>query len=84
LFKWAIVCFSISVILAMISILLRTGLNYKSYLSLFNTLALGIVLTLVASMSISMAGLIKERYRRIPYLILMSVNVLFFIWILLE
>lgn len=84
MFKWALGCFSISVILAIINILLGTGLNYTSYLSLFNALAMGIILMLLASISISIAGLVRERYKRIPYLILISVNVLFFVWILIK
>ena len=84
LFTWALGFFSISVLLTIVNILLGTGLNYTSYLSLFNALAMAIILTLLASISISIAGLVRERYKRVPYLILISVNVLFFIWILMD
>jgi uncharacterized membrane protein YagU involved in acid resistance len=83
-FTWAFGCFSVSVMLAVINVVLATGLNYYSYLSLFNSLVAGILLALLASISFSIAGLIRERYRRFRYLVLMSVNVLVFLWILLD
>ena len=39
LFTWALVCFSLSVMMAVISLVLGTGLNYHSYVILFNGLA---------------------------------------------
>jgi len=84
LFIWALGCFSLSVILALISLVLGTGLNYNSYLHLFHSLFAGIFLALLASVAISIAGFIRERYRRFRYLILMFANVIFFLWVLFD
>ena len=84
LFTWAIGCFFLSVLLAMISLLLGAGLNYYSYLTLFHSLTMGIILALLASIGLSIAGIIRERYKRFRYLILMSLNLMFFVWVLLE
>jgi hypothetical protein len=63
---------------------LGAWLQYTSYMPLFNVLAASILLFVLASTSISVAGMIRERFRRYRYLILMLVNVLFFIWVQLE
>ncbi len=84
LFAWALGCFFASVILAMVSLLLGTGLNYQSYLILFHSLTTGIILALLASLVLSVAGMIRERYKRFRYLILMAANVLILVWVILE
>jgi hypothetical protein len=84
LFTWALGCFFASVILAMISLLLGTGLNYQSYLILFHSLTAGIILALLASIVVSIAGVIRERYKPFRYLLLMAANILFFVWVMME
>ena len=84
LFTWALGCFFASILLAMISMLLGTGLNYYSYLSLFHSLTIGILLALLASIVISITGICRERCRRFRYLILMALNLVFFVWVLLD
>jgi len=84
LFKWALGCFGISIILAVISISLGSWLQYTSYLPLFNALAVGILLLVLASTCISVVGLVRERIRRYRFVILMAVNALFIVWVILD
>jgi hypothetical protein len=64
--------------------LLGTWLQYTSYLLLFNALATAILLSLLASLSFSIAGILRERYNRYRYLLLMVANLIFFVWVMLE
>lgn len=83
-FKPALVFFGLAVLLALISILLRTGLQYTSYLLLFNTLAMSITGCVLVSFSLSLVGIFREKIRRYKYVLLIAVNLLFFIWVLLD
>lgn len=83
LFKWALGCFAVSALLAIISIALGSWLQYTTYLSLFNALAAGILLFVTASTSISLIGLVRERIKRYRFVILLAVNALFMVWVIL-
>ena len=83
-FKLALVFFSIAVLLAIISIMLRAGLQYTSYLSLFNALAIAITCFMLASFALSITGIIKEKIGRYRYILLIAGNLLFLIWVLLD
>ena len=84
LFRWALASLAVAILTAAISIALGNWLLYTSYLSLFNTLALIILLFILASFSLSVAGLLREKLRRYRFIILMAVNLLFLIWVVLE
>lgn len=83
-FKLALLFFGISVLLAIISLVLGTGLQYTSYKSLFNALAMTIIGCVLISVSFSVAGIFRERIRRYRYYLLIAGNLLFFVWVLLE
>ena len=83
-FKLALLFFGLAVILAIISVMLGTGLQYSSYLSLFNTLAMAITGCVLLSISLSVTGILKEKIRRYRYYLLIAGNLLFFVWVLLE
>jgi len=83
-FKLALVFFGMAVLLAIISIVLRTGLQYTSYQSLFNALAMAIIGFVVLSVSFSITGIFREKIRRYRYYLLIAGNLLFFIWVILE
>jgi hypothetical protein len=83
LFKWALYCFIGALLLALSSILLGTWLSYTSHLSLFNTIAAGILVFILASFCISLVGIVRERIKRYRYLILLAVNALFMVWVIL-
>ena len=81
-FKLALVFLSLAVLFAIISIVLRTGLQYTSYLRLFNTLAMAITASALISFSLSVIGIFREKIRRYKYFLLLAFNLLFFIWVL--
>jgi hypothetical protein len=83
-FKLALLFFGISVLLAIISLVLGTGLQYTSYQSLFNGLSMAILGCVLISVSFSVAGIFRERIRRYRYYLLIAGNLMFFIWVLLE
>jgi hypothetical protein len=83
-FKLALVFFGLAVLLAIISIMLGTGLQYTSYLNLFNALALTITGCILLSVSLSLTGIFREKIRRYRYYLLIAGNLLFFVWVLLE
>ena len=83
-FKLALLFFGMAVLLVIISIVLGTGLLYTSYQSLFNTLAIAISGCVLVSFSFSVAGIFREKIRRYRYYLLITGNLLFFIWVLLE
>lgn len=83
-FKLAFVSFLVAVLLAIISIMLRAGLQYTSYLGLFNTLAMAITVCMLASFSLSITGIIREKIGRYRYYLLIAGNLLFLIWVLLD
>lgn len=83
-FNLALVFLSLAVLLAIISIVLGTGLQYLSYKSLFNALAMAIIACVLLSISFSIAGVFREKIRRYRYYLLIAGNLLFFIWVMLE
>lgn len=83
-FKLALVSFLVAVLLAIISIMLRAGLQYTSYLGLFRTLAMAITVCMLASFSFSITGIIREKIGRYRYYPLIAGNLLFLIWVLLD
>jgi hypothetical protein len=83
-FKLALVFFGLMVLLALISIVLGTGLQYLSYQRLFNALAIAIIACVLVSVSLCITGICRERIRRYRYYLLIAGNLLFFIWVLLE
>lgn len=83
-FKLALVCFVLALVLAIISIMLRAGLQQTSYLSLFNGLAISITGCMLASFSLSITGIIREKIGRYRYYLLIAGNLLFLIWVLLD
>lgn len=83
-FKLALVFFLVAVLLAIISIMLRAGLQYASYLSLFNALAIALSGCMLASFSLSITGIIREKIGRYRYYLLLAGNLLFLIWVLLD
>ena len=83
-FKLALLSFLAAVLLAIISIMLRAGLQYTSYLSLFNALAFAITGCMLASFSLSITGLIREKIGRYRYYLLIAGNLLFLVWVLLD
>jgi len=83
-FKLALIFFSLAVLSAIITIVLRTGLQYISYLRLFNALALAITTCVLLSFSLSVIGIFREKIRRYKYVLLLAFNLLFFIWVLLD
>jgi hypothetical protein len=83
-FRLALVFFSMAIMLALISIVLNTGLQYTSYQGLFNTLAMAITGCALLSVSFSMVGIFMEKIRRCRYYLLIAVNLLFIIWMIIE
>jgi hypothetical protein len=83
-FKLALLFFSMAAILALISVVLGTGLQYASYQRLFNALTLAICGCVLVSFSLSVAGILRERIRRYRYYLLIAGNLVFFIWVILE
>ena len=83
-FKLALVSFVMAVLLAIITIMLRAGLQYTSYLGLFNALAMAITGCMLASFSLSITGIIREKIGRYRYYLLIGGNLLFLIWVLLD
>ena len=83
-FKLALISFGLAVILAIISIMLGSGLQYTSYLSLFNALAMAITGCALLSVSLSVTGIFREKIRRYRYYLLIAGNLLFIVWVLLE
>ena len=83
-FKLALLFFGMAVLLAIISLVLGTGLQYTSYKSLFNALAMAITGCVVLSVSFSITGIFREKIRRYRYYLLLAGNLLFFIWVILE
>ena len=83
-FKLALVSFLVALLLAIISIMLRAGLQYTSYLSLFNGLAIAITGCMLASFFLSITGIIREKIGRYRYYLLIAGNLLFLIWVLLD
>ena len=82
--KLALLSFALAFLLAIISIMLRAGLQHTSYLSLFNALAIAIAVFMLASFSLSITGIIRERIGRYRYYLLIAGNLLFLIWVLLD
>ena len=83
-FRLALVFFSMAIMLALISIVLNSGLQYTSYQGLFNTLAMAIMGCALLSVSFSMVGIFREKIRRYRYYLLIAVNLLFIIWMIIE
>ena len=83
-FKLALVLFSLAVLLAIISVMLRAGLQYTSYLNLFNALAMAITGSILLSVSFSIVGIFRDKIRRYRYYLLIAGNLLFFVWVLLD
>lgn len=83
-FNLALISFGLAVLLALISIVLGTGLQYLSYKSLFNALATVIITCVLLSIGFSIAGVFREKIRRYRYYLLISGNLLFFIWVILN
>ena len=83
-FKLALIFFGMAFLLALISIVLGTGLQYLSYQSLFNTLAIAITGCVLSSASLCFVGIFREKIRRYRYYLLIAGNLLFFIWVILE
>lgn len=83
-FKLALVFFCMAVLLAIISIVLGTGLQYLSYKSLFNALRVVIIVCVLLSIAFSIAGVFREKIRRYRYYLLIAGNLIFFIWVILE
>jgi len=83
-FKLALLFFALAVLLAIISIMLRAGLQQTSYLNLFNALAFSITGCMLVSFSLSITGIIREKIGRYRYYLLIAGNLLFLIWVLLD
>ena len=83
-FRLALVFFVVAVLLAIISIMLRAGLQHTSYLGLFNTLAISITVSMLVSFALSITGIIREKIGRYRYYLLIAGNLLFLIWVLLD
>lgn len=83
-FRLALLFFSLAVLLAIISIMLRAGLQQTSYLGLFNALAISITGCMLTSFSLSITGIIREKTGRYRYYLLIAGNLLFLIWVLLD
>jgi len=83
-FNLALISFGLAVLLALISIVLGTGLQYTSYKTLFNALAMAIIAFVLLSISISITGVFREKIRRYRYYLLIAGNLLFFIWVVLD
>jgi len=83
-FRLALLFYTVAVLLAIISIMLRAGLQYTSYLGLFNALAIAITGFMLASFSLSITGIIREKFGRYRYYLLIAGNLLFLIWVLLD
>jgi hypothetical protein len=83
-FKLALLFFALAVLLAIISIMLRAGLQQTSYLSLFNALAISITGCMLVSFSLSITGIIREKIGRYRYYLLIAGNLLFLVWVLLD
>jgi len=83
-YKLALVCFSMAIMLALISMVLDTGLQYTSYQRLFNTLGMAISGCALLSVSFSVLGIFREKIRRYRYYLLIAGNLLFIIWMILE
>ena len=83
-FKLALLFFALAVLLAIISIMLRAGLQHTSYLGLFNALAISISGCMLASFSLSITGVVREKTGRYRYYLLIAGNLLFLIWVLLD
>ena len=83
-FRLALVFFTMSIMLSLISLVLNTGLQYTSYQGLFNTLAMAIAGCALLSVSFSMVGIFREKIRRYRYYLLIAGNLLFIIWMILE
>jgi hypothetical protein len=83
-FKLALLFSGMAVLLALISIVLGTGLQYLSYQTLFNALAMAILGCVLVSVSLSITGIFREKIRRYRYYLLIAGNLLFFIWVILE
>jgi len=82
-FKLALVCFSMAVMLVLISLVLETGLQHASYQGLFNALAMAITGCALLSVSFSITGIFMEKIRRYRYYLLIAGNLLFLIWMIL-
>lgn len=83
-FRLALIFFVVAILLAIICIMLRAGLQYTSYLGLFNALAIAITGCMLASFSLSITGIIRENIGRYRYILLIAGNLLFLIWVLLD
>ncbi len=83
-FNLALISFGLAVLLALISIVLGTGLQYTSYKTLFNALAMAIIAFVLLSISISITGVFREKIRRYRYYLLIAGNLLFFFWVVLD
>ena len=83
-FKLALVSFGLAVLLAIISIMLRAGLQHTSYISLFNSIAIAISVCMLASFALSVTGIIREKIGRYRYYLLIAGNLLFLIWVILD
>jgi len=83
-FTLSLVFFGMAVLLFFISIVLGTGLQHISYQRLFNALAMAIIGCALLSVGFSIAGICRERIRRYRYYLLIALNLLFFIWVILE
>ena len=82
-FKLALLFSGMAILLALISAVLGTGLQYNSYLRLFNTLVMAITGCILLSVSFSVVGIFREKIRRYRYYLLIVGNLLFFIWVIL-
>jgi len=83
-FRLALVFFSMAIMLALISLVLNTGLQYSSYQGVFNTLAMAITGCALLSISFSVVGIFREKIRRYRYYLLIAGNLLFIIWMTIE
>ena len=61
-FRLALVFFTMSIMLSLISLVLNTGLQYTSYQGLFNTLAMAIAGCALLSVSFSMVGILSSSH----------------------
>lgn len=83
-FKLALLSFVLAILLAIISVMLRAGLQQTSYLGLFNALAISLTGCMLVSFFLSIAGIIRDRIGRYRYYLLIAGNLLFLIWVLLD
>ena len=83
-FKLALLFFVMAAMLAIISLVLGTGLQYISYKTLFNALAMALTGCVLVSLSLCVTGICREKFKRYRYYLLIAGNLLFFVWVLLE